>query len=138
MLVTGRHDAPTSSGLARLALFCTGLLFIRIVPAGLYKQVLPDRDLLPLALLSSTTLPLVVAVTYLGVRTGHMLPENASALVGAAVLSVAVFPILAITLRSKAKEGLPNGIFAVAAGRIANWMPEQIARVSAFISQQSK
>jgi Kef-type K+ transport system membrane component KefB len=126
------------ASLARLALFCTGLLFIRIVPAGLYKQVLPDRDLLPLALLSSTTLPLVVAVTYLGVRTGHMLPENASALVGAAVLSVAVFPILAITLRSKAKDGLPNGIFAVAAGRIANWMPEQIARVSAFISQQSK
>lgn len=68
----------------------------------------------------------------------HMLPENASALVGAAVLSVAVFPILAISLHSKAKDGLPNGVFAVTAGRIADWLPEQIARVSAFISQHSK
>ena len=88
------------AGLARLILFCEGILFIRFVPVFLYKHVLPERDLLPLALFSATTLPLVVAVTYLGVRTGDMLPENASALVGAAVITVAVFPPLALLLRS--------------------------------------
>jgi Kef-type K+ transport system membrane component KefB len=80
------------ASLARLVLFCAGFLFIRVLPVLLYKHVLPERELLPLALFSATTLPLVVAVTYLGVRTGDMLPENASALVGAAVISVTVFP----------------------------------------------
>ena len=76
------HALVTSpASLARLILFCAGFLFIRVFPVLLYKRVLPERDLLPLALFSATTLPLVVAVTYLGVRTGDMLPENASALV---------------------------------------------------------
>jgi Kef-type K+ transport system membrane component KefB len=94
--------------IARLFLFCAGFLFIRIVPLCLYRRVLAERDLFPLALFSSTTLPLVVAITYLGVRTGHMLPENASALVGAAVISVAVFPTLAIWLRSTPDEKRPD------------------------------
>jgi len=89
------------ASLARLILFWAGFLFIRVVPVLLYKRALPERDLLPLALLSSTTMPLVVAVTFLGVRSGDMLPENASALVGAAVLTVAIFPTLAIVLRSE-------------------------------------
>jgi Kef-type K+ transport system membrane component KefB len=67
------------ASLARLILFWAGFLIIRIVPVLLYKRVLPERDLLPLALLTSTTMPLVVAVTFLGVRSGNMLPENASA-----------------------------------------------------------
>ena len=55
----------TSPGsIARLILFCAGFLLIRTIPVRLYKGVLPENDLLPLALLSSTTLPLVVAVTY--------------------------------------------------------------------------
>jgi Kef-type K+ transport system membrane component KefB len=87
------------ASLARLILFWAGFLFIRVVPVLLYKRALPERDLL--ALLSSTTMPLVVAVTFLGVRSGDMLPENASALVGAAVLTVAIFPTLAIVLRSE-------------------------------------
>ena len=56
------------ASLARLILFCAGFLFVRLFPVLLYKHVLPERDLLPLALFSATTLPLVVAVTYLGVR----------------------------------------------------------------------
>ncbi|HUI21143.1 MAG TPA: cation:proton antiporter [Methylocella sp.] len=125
------------ASLLRLALFCAGFLFVRLVPVGFYKHVLPERDLLPLALLSSTTLPLVVAVTYLGVRTGHMLPENASALVGAAVISVAVFPTLAIWLRSKPKDAQRDDIVAIVAGRIAAWMPDQVSRFIVFVSQRA-
>jgi Kef-type K+ transport system membrane component KefB len=52
----------TSAGsIARLILFFVGFVFIRIIPVRLYKGVLPENDLLPLALLSSSTLSLVVA-----------------------------------------------------------------------------
>ena len=124
------------ASLARLILFCAGLLFIRVVPVFLYKHVLPERDLLPLALFSATTLPLVVAVTYLGVRTGDMLPENASALVGAAAIAVAVFPTLAILLRSKSEGTRPDGVVAIAAHRFADLASSQFSRFIVFISQK--
>jgi Kef-type K+ transport system membrane component KefB len=125
------------ASLARLVLFCAGLLFIRVLPVLLYKHVLPERELLPLALFSATTLPLVVAVTYLGVRTGDMLPENASALVGAAVIAVAVFPTLAILLRSKSEETRADGVAANAARRVADLASAQFSRFVVFISQKT-
>lgn len=124
------------ASLARLILFCAGLLFIRVLPVFLYKHVLPERDLLPLALFSATTLPLVVAVTYLGVRTGDMLPENASALVGAAAIAVAVFPTLAILLRSKSDGARPVGVVAIAAHRFVDLASSQYSRFIVFISQK--
>jgi Kef-type K+ transport system membrane component KefB len=125
------------ASLARLVLFCAGLLFIRVLPVLLYKHVLPERELLPLALFSATTLPLVVAVTYLGVRTGDMLPENASALVGAAVIAVAVFPTVAILLRSKSEETRADGVAANAARRVADLASAQFSRFVVFISQKT-
>jgi Kef-type K+ transport system membrane component KefB len=125
------------ASLARLILFFAGFLFIRVVPVVLYKRVLPERDLLPLALFSSTTLPLVVAVTYLGVRSGDMLPENASALVGAAVLTVAVFPTLAIVLRSKSDEGQPEGTLAIATHRLGGLASAQFSRFLDFVTRKT-
>ncbi len=133
-------DLPTlvtsPASLARLVLFCGGFLFIRFVPVFLYKHVLPQRDLLPLALFSATTLPLVVAMTYLGVRTGDMLPENASALVGAAIITVVVFPPLANLLRSKSKETGSDASAAGAARRVAGLASAQFTRFIVFISQK--
>jgi Kef-type K+ transport system membrane component KefB len=129
----GLVTSPAS--LARLILFCAGFLIVRIIPVVLYKHVLPERDLLPLALFSSTTLPLVVAVTYLGVRTGDMLPENASALVAAAVITVAVFPALAIVLRAKSEGAQPDGVVAIAVHRIADLASAQFSRFVVFVSQ---
>ncbi len=102
----------------------------------MYKGVLPERDLLPLALLSSTTLGLVVAVTYLGVRTGQMSTENASALVGAAVISVSVFPTLAISLRSQSDAERAAGLPAMVARRAHEFASAQLARVKVFMSQK--
>jgi hypothetical protein len=78
-----------------------------------------------------------IAVTYLGVRSGDMLLENASALVGAAVLSVAVFPILAIVLRSKSDEGQPEGTLAIATHRLAGLASAQFSRFLDFVSQKT-
>jgi Kef-type K+ transport system membrane component KefB len=122
---------------ARLILFCGGFLLIRIVPVRLYKAVLPETDLLPLALLSSTTLPLVVAVTFLGMRSGDMLPENAHALVGAGVITVTVFPILAFLLRAKSSGAQPDGIVAIAVHRAADWAFAQYSRLLSLVAQKS-
>ena len=54
-----------------------------------------------LALFSATTLPLVVVITKLGKATGRMLPENAAALVGAGILSVLIFPLIALSMREQ-------------------------------------
>ena len=62
--------------------------------------MIPRADRVPLALYSSTALPIVVAVTTIGLETGNMRPENAAALVGAAMVSVLVFPLVALRLRA--------------------------------------
>jgi hypothetical protein len=49
-------------------------------------------------LLTATALPLLVALAEIGLASGVMLPENAAALVGAGVLSVIVFPAIAVGL----------------------------------------
>ena len=67
----------------------------------LYRKAIPRADRWPLVLTSATALPLVVAVTQIGLAEGRMLPENAAALVGAGMVSVLLFPMLALQLRGR-------------------------------------
>ena len=53
-----------------------------------------------LAVFSATQLPMVVAITTLAVQEGHMHSATAAALVGAAILSTTIFPILGLRLRA--------------------------------------
>jgi Kef-type K+ transport system membrane component KefB len=93
-------ESPTD--LLRLPVFLGLFLVVRAAPVFLlYRQAIPREDLVPLSLYSATALPLVVAITTIGLETGHMRPENAAALVGAAMVSVLVFPLLALTLRRR-------------------------------------
>ena len=52
-----------------------------------------------LMLCTATSLPLIVALTQIGLASDTMLPENAAALVGAGVLSVLLFPLTAVLLK---------------------------------------
>ena len=61
--------------------------------------MLDPRERWQLALITSTALPLLVAISEIGLRNGTMLPANAAALVGAGVLTVLVFPAVAVVLR---------------------------------------
>lgn len=93
-------DSPTN--LLRLPVFLALFLMVRGAPVFLlYRTAIPKADRLPLTLYSATALPLVVAITTIGLETGHMRPENAAALVGAAMVSVLVFPLVALTLRRR-------------------------------------
>lgn len=116
--------------IARLILFCAGFLLVRLIAVRLYRGVLPGNDLLPLALLSSTTMPLVVAVTFLGVRSGDMLPENAHAIVGAAVITVTLFPVLALVLRAKGEGKRPEGFAAIVIHHAADLLSAQFSRLT--------
>jgi len=66
------------------------------------SQYLDIRSRVALAFLSATELPLVIAITDIGVKSGQLKPETAASLVGAGMVSVLLFPITALTLRRKA------------------------------------
>jgi Kef-type K+ transport system membrane component KefB len=86
----------------RLVVFLVLLLTVRGVPAlFLYRHDLGASQRLQMTFLTATALPLLVALAQIGLSTGHMLPENAAALVGAGVLSVVFFPGLAVALHKR-------------------------------------
>jgi len=128
------HFLSSPASLLRLFLFLLGFLLVRVTPVFLYRLALPQKDLTPLGLMSATTLPLVVAITFLGTRTGHMSSENASALVGAAVLSVTIFPALAIWLRAQPEEARPDGGLTRALCRVGDRLAAQYGQFAALVA----
>jgi len=89
----------------RLAVFFVLMLVVRGVPTFLaYRGRLPARERVEVALLAATALPLLVAITHLGLENGTMLPENAAALVGAGALSVLVFPAVALASHGRGRS----------------------------------
>lgn len=83
----------------RLLGFFVLLLVVRGVPAILiYRKTLGPRQRVEMMFLTATALPLLVALSEIGLQSGVMLPENAAALVGAGVLSIAIFPFVATRL----------------------------------------
>jgi len=84
---------------ARLFVFLVLLLVVRGLPVlVVYRRALAWRERTQLMLCTATTLPLIVALTQIGLNSGTMLPENGAALVGAGVLSVLLFPLGALLL----------------------------------------
>jgi Kef-type K+ transport system membrane component KefB len=103
--ITFNLDAAVSTaGLVRLPLFLALFLVVRGLPALLiYRRDLDDADRTPFALYSATTLPLVVAITSLAVAQGEMRSATAASLVGAAMVSVLLFPPIALLRRQRSR-----------------------------------
>ncbi len=86
--------------LLELPLFLACFLVVRGAPALLlYRKAVDARDRLALASFSATGLPLIVAITAVGVERGEMRTSTAAALVGAGILSTAALPLIGLTLR---------------------------------------
>lgn len=86
-------------------IFLIGFLLARGLPALLlYRDRLPLRDRFALGAFMATELPLVVAITTIAVDQGHMKPGTSAALVGAAVVSTAVLPMIGLKLREGADK----------------------------------
>jgi Kef-type K+ transport system membrane component KefB len=95
-------DALTGSAeaLLMLPLFLALFLVVRGVPALLlYRGILGLRDRVALAFFCATELPLVVAITTVAIEEGHMHSDTAAGLVGAAIISTLVYPLIALRLR---------------------------------------
>ena len=84
----------------KVPIFLAAFLIIRGVPALLlYRKVLDLRDRAALAFFSATELPLVVAITSIAIDNGEMRATTAASLVGAAILSTAIYPLVGLRLR---------------------------------------
>lgn len=112
-VVTGiQFDLDALLGGGRVLLLLPVFLLLFLVVRGLPIWLLAPRDLgkrdrSALVLFGSTALPLVVAITTLGVDAGKVEPGEAAALVGAGMVSVLVFPLIGLKLRAgeKARPG---------------------------------
>jgi Kef-type K+ transport system membrane component KefB len=87
----------------RLLIIFVLLLVVRGLPALLvYRRALGVRQRVEMTFITATTLPLLIALADIGGQDGIMLPATAAALVGAGVLSVLVYPLIAVGLHRSA------------------------------------
>jgi Kef-type K+ transport system membrane component KefB len=110
----------------RLLVFLALLLIVRGLPSLLvYRRALPARQRVEITFITATTLPLLIALVDIGQQDGIMLPATAAALVGAGVLSVLLFPLIAVTLhRSAPLTPADAGIIVAETATGTNLPPE--------------
>ncbi|MEU3459533.1 cation:proton antiporter [Streptomyces sp. NPDC006733] len=101
-------DALLGGGRALLLLPVFLILFLLVRGAPVYLLApkdlsVPDRR--ALTLYASTALPLVVAITTIGLDDKVISSSEAAALVGAAMLSVLIFPLIALRIRAGGRPG---------------------------------
>ena len=94
--LTGLLHSPSS--LVRVPVFLLALLLVRGLPAFLGLRANGTRRTLALGLLQATSLPFIVAATQIGVALGKISSVTAAALVCAGLLSVLIFPLIALAL----------------------------------------
>jgi len=84
----------------RLLVIFALLLVVRGLPSLLvYRRALGARQRAEMTFITATTLPLLIALAEIGERDGVMLPATAAAMVGAGVLSVLIYPLIAVGLQ---------------------------------------
>ncbi|GAA1602599.1 cation:proton antiporter [Leucobacter chromiireducens] len=90
------------AALALVPVFALAMLLVRGIPGWLGAgRDAPTSDRRTAALCTATTLPLVIAVTGIGTTHGVLEESLAAAMVGAAMLTVLLFPMLALLGRQK-------------------------------------
>ena len=102
----GLIESP--SALLRVPVFLVALLLMRGLPALMYVRTMGRRPALAAALLQATSLPFIVAASQIGVEIGRLSEVTAAAMVTAGLLSVLVFPLVALgLLRGDATPEIP-------------------------------
>jgi Kef-type K+ transport system membrane component KefB len=102
--LTGLFAQP--SALLRVPVFLLALLLVRGLPALLYLKAVGRRQTIAAGLLQATSLPFIVTASSIGVVVGKITPVTSAALVCAGLLSVLIFPALAL---SRLRDGAPAG-----------------------------
>jgi len=94
--VAGLVEHPAA--LATVPAFLAALLLVRGVPALVFRHTVAPRELLIVGLLQATSLPFLLAAVEIGRRMGLLDPAVGAGLVAAGLVSVLVFPAVALTL----------------------------------------
>lgn len=94
----------SASTVAMIPLFLLALPVVRGLPALLYRPLVGGRGVLPAALLEATSVSFIVAATQIGLEWQVIRPATAAALVAAGLLSVILFPPLALALIPRSRE----------------------------------
>jgi Kef-type K+ transport system membrane component KefB len=87
-----------TSNLVMVPIFLLALLLVRGLPALVYRRLLGRRRTAVAGVLQATSLPFIVAATAIGAELGLIGGAESSALIGAGLLSVLIFPLLGLTL----------------------------------------
>ena len=87
----------------RLLVFFVLLIVVRGLPSLLvYRHALAPVQRVEMTFITATSLPLLIALAAIGEQDGVMLPSTAASMIGAGVLSVLVFPLIAVGLHRRA------------------------------------
>ncbi len=95
----------SAATVARVPLFLAVLLVVRGLPALLYRPTLGSAQTLVAALLQATSLPFIVAASMIGIELELLDQATGAALVAAGLLSVLLFPLLALTILRRGQQG---------------------------------
>jgi Kef-type K+ transport system membrane component KefB len=102
------------ASLVKIPLFVAALLAVRGLPAVLYTGTFGRPQALAAGLLQATSLPFIVAATQIGLALKVIQPSTGAALVAAGLVSVVLFPAIALSItrgaaarEAEASPGLP-------------------------------
>jgi Kef-type K+ transport system membrane component KefB len=106
------------AALARVPLFLLALLVVRAVPAFIGVRARGLRPTTAIGLLQATSLPFIVTAVQIGMTLGKISTVTGAALVCAGLLSVLIFPVVALALlRSQPATAHQTGPVASTAWR---------------------
>jgi Kef-type K+ transport system membrane component KefB len=99
----------SSRALALVPVFLVAMLVVRGAPAVLYVRAFGRTRAGAAGFMQATSLTFIVVATVIGVETGHQRPSTAVALVVAGLLSVVIYPPIALRmLRSAIDHQAPG------------------------------
>jgi Kef-type K+ transport system membrane component KefB len=93
----------SATGLALAALFLVLMLIVRGASSLLWLRELGPRQTLSLVLFGATGLPLIVAIVGIGTDRGAIPDDVGASLIGAGMVSVLVFPLLATAISGRSR-----------------------------------
>src|SRR5258706_770737 len=95
----------SASSILLIPVFLVALLLVRGLPALCYRPLVGGRRAMIAGLFQATSLTFIVAASQIGTELGLIKQATAAALIAAGLLSVVIFPLVALTLLRRAEAG---------------------------------
>lgn len=95
----------SASTVLLIPLFLVALLLVHCLPAIFYRSLVGGRHAIIAGLFQSTSLTFIVAASQIGVELGLIRQATAAALIAAGLLSVVIFPLVALTMLRRSEVG---------------------------------